>query len=513
MSSEAASPSSLIEGLLRSSVYPRQTSTELIETHISWVLLAGDFAYKIKKPVRFGFVDFSTLDRRKHCCVEELRLNRRYSPDIYLAVVPITGTIQTPRIDGHGTPIEYAVKMLRFPSEGLFDRLLEHHQLMPEHVCRLAETVALFHHGLTQDEEIQADRFKLAREAVEDNFSTIRTGLSEKADLSDLAMLHDWTHQEYARQETLLWTRVSEGCIRECHGDLHLGNIVWLHDNAKLFDGIDFNADLRWIDTFNELAFPVMDLEVRGAQHLAYLLLNRYLELTGDYAGIPLLDYYRLYRALVRAKVAILRLGQTTARTECLVSCRSYIRYGLSLTQRRNPTLIIMHGLSGCGKSRLAAQLATLMPAICVRSDIERKRLSKEAVNAAAPPDLYGPDRTNKTYARLLDIAAAALRSGHSVILDATFLQRSHRSEARRLAVSTGAKFRLLDLNASPALLKERVHNRQTEGNDPSDADDRVIALQMKSAQNLEPDEIKQSIFIDAASPIDPAEVLMRING
>jgi aminoglycoside phosphotransferase family enzyme/predicted kinase len=478
----------LIAGLLRPDAYSHPAdSIRLSETHISWVLLAGAFAYKIKKPVDFGFLDFSTLPRRRFFCGEELRLNRRYAPDLYLAVLPITGSPEQPRMGGPGPALEYAVQMRRFDEALLFDWLVHEHRLLPEYLDRLAETLADFHasiaraalddpHGLPDHQ----------RQAAELNFSRIRPLLDNPEDIAKLDALQVWTRDEYSRRESLMQRRKSEGFIRECHGDLHLGNIVLIDRRPTLFDGIEFNEDLRWIDVLSELAFLVMDLEAHGAGSLAWRLLNRYLEITGDYRGLPLFDYFRAYRAMVRAKIAQLARAQTEdsgRTTELLARYRSYVGYGLELIQPRKPRLFITHGLSGSGKSHLAAHLAERLPGIRLRSDVERKRLAGLAAEArtGSPPagGLYGADMTAKTYSHLAELAGLLLDAGHSVIVDATFLKREQREEQRRIAKRCGAEFLILNCRAPMELLRERIRARTLAGNDPSEADLAVLREMM----------------------------------
>lgn len=523
MSSTAPEPAypPLIQGLLRPEAYDHPAdSIRIVETHISWVLLAGEFAYKIKKPVDFGFLDFSTPDRRRFCCEEELRLNRRYAPELYLAVVPVTGNTANPHLGGSGTAIEYAVKMRRFDQAQLFDHLARARQLLPECVDRLAETIAAFH--ATIDRATPRDGHGLPehqQDAAEFNFTTIGPLLDDTDDIAHLNKLRTWTLAEYSRLEPVLRQRKHEGFVRECHGDLHLGNIVLIDGHPTLFDGIEFNEELRWIDVSSELAFLAMDLEVNGAGLLASRLLNRYLEITGDYAGLAPFDYYRLYRAMVRAKITQLARAQTGdsgKRTDLLVRYRSYIDYGLKLIRPRNPLLLITHGLSGSGKSHLAARLAEHLPAIRLRSDVERKRLAGFAAEARTGSDLdsgiYGADMTEKTYRHLTHLAEILLNAGHSVIVDATFLKREQRERQRRTAERTGAGFLILDCQAPVEILKDRIHARSRTGGDPSEADVAVLETQLARQETLDEDERLHSLPVNTAGELSIAGVLERIS-
>lgn len=491
-------PPLFIEGLRCPDAYEHPVdSVVLAETHISWVLLAGEFAYKIKKPVDFGFLDFTTLERRKFYCEEELRLNRRYAPDLYLAVVPVTGDTARPRIGGPGVPLDYAVKMRRFDPSQTFDHLASAQTLRPAYLDALAETLAAFHastaRATPEDDHGLPDH---QRRAAEFNFTTIRPNLDDAADIARLEVLHAWTHEEYARREALFWQRKREGFIRECHGDLHLGNIVLMDGNPTLFDGIEFNEDLRWIDVLNELAFLVMDLESNGATKLAWRLLNHYLAIAGDYEGMALFDYYRLYRALVRAKIALLtrsEIADVHDRAALLARYRTYVDYGVHLISPRKARLFITYGLSGSGKSYLSGQLAQALPAIHLRSDVERKRLAGLAMRArthsAEASDVYGAEMTEKTYRRLVDLAEILLNAGYSVTVDATFLRREQRDEQRQLAERCGADFLILDCRAPDELLRQRIQERAATGRDPSEADSSILDYQMVIREPLADDE------------------------
>jgi aminoglycoside phosphotransferase family enzyme/predicted kinase len=502
----------LIGGLLYPQAYPHSTEQpiRLAETHISWVLLTGPYAYKIKKPVDFGFLDFSTLPRRLACCQAEVRLNRRYAPDLYLGVVPITGSAEHPCMGGTGEPIEYAVQMRQFAETQLFDRLLADGRLLPEHLDRLAERLALFHAGV--DRSTPDDAHGLPhhiREAAEHNFSAIGPRLDDSTDLGRLETLRAWTFAEFGRREALFWERKQAGCVREGHGDLHLRNVVLIGDEPTLFDGIEFSEDLRWIDVASETAFLAMDLETHGTPDLAYRFLNRYLEFTGDYPGLVLFDFYRLYRALVRAKIAQLTRAQTREpgrRAALLSQYRAYITYGLGLIEPRRPRLFITRGLSGSGKSHLAERLAERLPAIRLRSDVERKRLAglPPAARTGATPGtgIYTAETTENIYRHLAAIAGRILAAGQSVIVDATFLKRLQREDLRKVSAGCGADFLVLDCQAPLEAIRERLENRARCGRDPSEADWAVVENQLASQEPLDDAEAAYTLAVDTGSEL-----------
>ncbi|CAL1239161.1 AAA family ATPase [Candidatus Methylocalor cossyra] len=499
-----------LRGLLEPAAYPHATGPiELRETHISWVLLAGDFAYKIKKPVNLGFLDFSTLELRRWFCTEELRLNRRYAGNLYRAVVPITGSPEHPRVSGTGSAFEYAVAMRRFDDAQLFDRLLDAHRLLPEHLERLAETVAAFH--ASTERATAADHHGLPerqQQAAEINFTTIHPRLDDPFDRTRLDALWAWTRAEFARRAPLLEQRKQQGLVRECHGDLHLGNIVLLDGQPTPFDGIEFNEDFRWIDTMSELAFLAMDLEARGEVALAYRFLNRYLELSGDYPGMALLDYFRLYRAMVRAKIAQLcrdQAGTAEGKAHWLRRYRGYVEFGLRLIKGKRPFLLITHGVSGSGKSHLTARLADCLSAIRLRSDLERKRLAGLAAEAQSGSGLgdglYSAAMTERTYQYLAATAEALLAAGHSVIIDATHLKHQQRLQQRRVAERCDAAFLILDCQAPRELLRARVRSRAAAGTDPSEADLAVLEQQLAQREVPTEDERPFVVTVDTSQP------------
>ena len=287
----------LVAALRNPACYPHPAEqVEVIETHISYVLLSGAYAYKIKKAVALGFLDFSTLARRRMYCEEELRLNRRLAPELYLAVVAITGPPDVPRFAGNGEAIEYAVQMTRFSQEDLLDRQLAVGCLSPDMIDQLADQLADFHGGA---ERAPPDgRFgspEAVWEPMAQNFAQLGKQLSDAAHRSRLADLEAWSRKRFSQLAGLLATRLRDGWIRECHGDLHLGNIARTGAGLRIFDCIEFDPGLRWIDVLNEIAFLTMDLEERGRADYGHRLLNRYLEANGDYSGLPLLAFYTVY--------------------------------------------------------------------------------------------------------------------------------------------------------------------------------------------------------------------------
>jgi len=490
-------------------------SVEHLETHISHVLLAGEYAYKIKKPVDLGFLDFSTLEKRRYFCTEELRLNGRLAAHIYLDVVPITGSPEQPSVGGSGEPIEYAVKMRRFPQSALLSR----RRMDAETIDAIARIAAAFHGRIPAapaDSGFGSPNAVL--EPMLEDFVQIRRVLQESDELERLAALEVWTRVHHASLLPLLAERKAQGHIRECHGDMHLGNIALLDGQILIFDGIEFNAALRWIDTLSEIAFLMMDLQHRGEASLARRLVDNYLQLSGDYSGLGVLSLYLVYRAMVRAEVSAIRMGQadpgSAERSEALEEHRSYLRLAEAFACSRRPVVVITCGVSGSGKSSLTQPLLEGLPAVRIRSDIERKRRFGLAGSARSSSDgeegIYSAKATRATYERLLRLAEQILAAGESVIVDATFLKQAQREPFRRLAEERGLPFLILETEAPEALLRARIQARYEAGRDPSEADLQVLAAQLKAREPLRPDERRLALRFDTSLPIAHEDLLGR---
>ncbi len=489
MGDSMAQQQSLISALQRAEAYPHAVDEiEHIETHISHLLLAGAFVYKIKKPLDLGFLDFSTLERRRYFCEEELRLNRRLAPDLYLDLVTITGDYDLPEVDGKGEILEYAVRMRRFSQSSLFDRTLPDRDL----VLRLARRVARFHAVIPAvDPRESYGQPQSVLQPMLENFAHIRAALDAQARNEKLASLETWTRKRMERLLPVIRQRREQGHIRECHGDMHLGNIARFQGRICIFDGIEFNPQLRWIDTQSDMAFLLMDLQHKGLQQEAASFLNAYLEISGDYDGLPLLPFYLVYRAMVRAKVTAIRLAQSglsrDERRSTAAEYAAHINLAARLSQVMQPALIITFGFSGSGKSRVAGWLAEHLPAIQVRSDVERKRLcgllTGELLVSAPDEGIYRPEVTEATYTRLHAIATTAIQAGFTTIIDATFLDAGARDRFRKLAQTQGCPFLILACHAPVGLLRERVQQRNREESDPSDADLTVLERQLKKSQ------------------------------
>lgn len=478
----------LIEALQNPKCYPHPVSrVRLVETHISWVLLTGQFVYKIKKPVLFNFVDFSTLKKRRWFCEEEVRLNRRLAPQFYLGVIPITGSPSDPRMDGEGTIFEYAVKMKQFCPDHEFHKLLATGEIDDNVISQLAKDIGEFHSRLERAGDTSSyGEPDMVWRAVEECFEDIPLDAFPVTIQNGLQEIKEWTKQEWGRLRPVFRQRKSSGHIRECHGDLHLGNIALSEGRICVFDALEFEPRLRWIDVVSEVAFLVMDLESKDRLDLAYWFLNHYLEVTGDYFGMTVFRLYEVYRALVRAKVAGLRLAQVEKGSLEWENIRAemvgYVELAYRLIRSSSPVLILMHGVSGTGKTTVSSEVVKALGAVRVRSDVERKRIhaekSERVCRQGSTESLYASTMTQATYDRLLDLASAMLQAGYPVVVDATFLCVAQRQPFIRLAHERQLPLVILDVWAPEAVLAQRMELRAKQCTDASDATLEVMERQ-----------------------------------
>jgi hypothetical protein len=491
---------------------------ECIETHISWVLLAGEFVYKVKKPLDLGFLDFTELERRRFYCDEELRLNRRTAPDLYLDVVAITGTKERPRIDGDGDPIEYAVRMRRFETRMGFDRMLDRGRLKRCHIADLAARLAELHRtaGVAEAEQGYGTFDEIAG-PMRDNFEALEAS-SGRFDRARIDRLRQWTERQLARFRGDIDDRLRAGFVRECHGDAHLGNVTLYQDRATLFDCIEFSADLRWIDVINDMAFTFMDLRDRGAPGLAWVLLDEYLARTGDFDGVRLLPLYTVYRAMVRAKVQTFARDQAESddsRRQLDGEIEGYLALADRVAAEHRPAMVVTMGLSGSGKSWLAERLVERAGTVRIRSDVERKRLHGLAADESSGSELnqqiYSEQATDRTYQRLADAAGSVCDAGMPALLDATFLKRWQRDRIRERARSSDIPFAIVHCTAPERELVRRIRERDRRGDDPSEAGVDVLAAQRRSAESLAPAETRVAIEVDTRAPEAVEGILNRL--
>ncbi len=501
----------LIQALTERSVYEHPTTEiTVLQTHISWVVLTGPYAYKIKKPVNLGFVDFSTLTQRHFFCTEELRLNRRLAPHLYLEVIAIYGTPERPRFHGDGLPIEYAVKMIQFSQDQLLSHLLDESKLQVSHIDHLSQTVSAFHARIeTADPMSQFGTPEMIYQPVQENFQHLFDTIDDPVRQAHASDIERWCQRTFTARRLAFVARKQDGFVRECHGDMHLGNMILLDEEVVLFDCLEFNANLRWIDVASDVAFLTMDLEDRGRPDLAHRFLNGYLEATGDYGLLVPLPFYLTYRATVRAKVAGIRCGQSTVspeeRARLGEEFGNYLDLAERYTRLSRPRLCITHGVSGSGKTAHTQQLVDAMGAIRLRSDVERKRLyglsPLQRSSSHHTLDLYAPAVTQRTYAHLAQQAALVVQAGYTAVVDATFLQRAQRDTFRRLAAQLGVPFTILDFQAQEETLRRRVARRSAQADDASEADLTVLHRQLATREHLTAAEQDYVLTIDTDAP------------
>ena len=508
----------IIEALKNPAFYPHSVQKiELVETHISWVFLTGAYAYKIKKPVNLGFADFSTLEKRKFYCQEELRLNRRLAPLIYLSLVELTGSESHPGFNGAGPVIEYAVRMKQFDRTQELDRVLERGGLLPVYLDALAKELTEFHQGaeIAGAETPFGTPERLA-EPMRDNFTRIHEMVQNQHEREQIEGVRSWTESMLAAHRTDFISRKQGGFVRECHGDLHLANMVLIDGKIVVFDCLEFNENLRFIDIMSDLAFLLMDLDDRDCSQLACRFLNAYLEAGGDYAGLKVLRTYQVYRAMVRAKVAAIRLNQQDMEPgeekNLRQEHRSYIRLAEKYIRPGRVFLVITHGLSGAGKTTLIRPLIENMGAIRIRSDVERKRLAGLSPPAKMTGEfetgIYTPDMTRRLYDHLSVLSYDILKTGYPVFVDATFLKRASRELFQHLARHMNVPFVILDFQASQEVLRKRILERIKQGMDASEADPGVLDRQEATAEPLTPEENSYAVKVDSDFPLDLPRIM-----
>jgi aminoglycoside phosphotransferase family enzyme/predicted kinase len=494
---------------------PAGRALEIVETHISWVVLAGEFAYKIKKPLNLGFLDFSSLDKRRLACLEEIRLNRRTAPDIYLDVVAIGGSAAAPCIGDAGPALEYAVRMHRFEREDGLDFLLARGALQDADIRAVATMIASFHAGAGRAAAGSHGTPTLVLADALANFSQMPPLPFDTGRATRLRHLHEWTVAEHVRLASRMETRARSGFVRECHGDLHLANMVRQGGRVVAFDCIEFNPEMRWIDVINDLAFTLMDLRHRGHADFARAALDTYLECSGDWAGVTLLPFYLTYRAMVRAKVAAFRANGSgvddAARSTALQDCDAHLALAETFAAPTRPRLLITRGVAGSGKSHISAGLLRVRDWIRLRSDVERKRLAGLAAlehsGSALHAGLYSGAATARVYAHLATLADSLLAAGCAVIVDATFLKRDWRRRFRDLAARHQVPFTILAIDAEHAELERRIVARASAGGDASEADLDVLAGQLSSAEPIGADELGAVLTLDTLLPFDAGAV------
>lgn len=475
---------------------------KLIETHASWVILTGEYVYKIKKPVDFIFLDYSSLEKRRYFCNLELELNQILAPELYLEVLPITGSETNPALNGSGEIIEYVLKMREFPQKNLLNVVAAAGKMTLQHIYQLAKIIADFHARIKQDVTSYIGTPEQVHEPVIQNFDQIRPLLKKLTDLSVIDELENWAQTTWQKCYDIFVQRKKAGFIRACHGDIHLGNITLIQDLPVIFDCVEFNEAIRWTDVMADIGFLLMDLQDQGQIEFSHCLLNRYLEITGDYQGLTLLPYYLSYRAMVRAKVNLFQVAHadTERQQQFLAAYERFIRLAQCYAIKTKPVLLITHGRSGSGKSTIASKVVKKYGAIQIRSDVERKRMAGMELTASSQSrlyqDLYHPDVTEKVYARLVELTEMIINAGYSVVVDATFAKQAQRELFFNLAETLKIPYAIVHCDTSEQQMQQTLEQRKQKKDEISEARLEVLAAQAGEWQALTAKELAQTISV-----------------
>lgn len=487
----------LVRRLLSAEAYPHPVEdVHLVETHISWVFLTGRYVYKVKKPVDMGFLDFSTLTKRRHFCQEEVRLNRRFAASLYLAAVPITGAASEAVVNGEGEPTEWAVQLAQFDEACRLDSVLDRGELSRDDSDRLGREIAEVHAKLeVADPTTPWGTPEKVAETITMNLTQLAEHRPDAAER--VRDLEEWVDGQIAATADVFRRRRAAGRVRQCHGDLHLANLVLHEGRFVAFDSIEFSDVLRWIDVASDVAFLAMDLESRGRSDLAAIVTSSWIEESGDHEATAMLPLYRVYRAIVRSVIAAIRGSQPDADTEATrAESDRYLDLAQQLAAQQAPVLYATCGVSGCGKTTLARELVASAHAVHLRSDVERKRSfgmapTDRPETAEARAALYSTAATQQTYERLSTLAREMLRHGTSVVIDAACTRRWQRELLAQAARDTGTPLTWIAPELPAAKLIDRVEARHQNGRDASDATADIVRKQLATFEPITDEELQ----------------------
>lgn len=505
----------LIAEMGQADFYPHSVvkNIQLVQTHASYVFLTGKYVYKIKKNVDYGFLDYSTLAKRKYFLEAELRLNQQIAPELYLEVMAISKQDNRLILGGVENIIEYTLKMRQFPQENLFSNLLEAEKLsgdwaqptLRDRFKELGRVVAQFHQNTETNEYISSfGTVEKIQTAFEENYRQSERYIGVVQTQEQFTATKAYSDAFFAEQENLLLARIKQQKIKECHGDLHLNNICLWQDRIQLFDRIEFNESFRFVDTMYDVAFTVMDLEARNKPDFANIFLNSYLENTGDWEGLLVLPLYLSRQAYVRAKVNSFLLDDPQVDEEGKKSAqqlaRNYYRQAYQFTQTKTGKtgktgkIILMSGLSGSGKSTVASALARKIGAIQIRSDAVRKHLAGIPLDQPGTDAIYTTSMSQKTYDRLLQLGVMLAQAGYAVILDAKYDRLALRQPVIAQAQEQNIPLQILHCTAPITVLRDRLNQRQ---GDISDAGVNLITRQIAQAESFTTEEQAYVTTID----------------
>jgi aminoglycoside phosphotransferase family enzyme/predicted kinase len=513
----------LIQQMLTPEFYPHPVTEpiELLQTHISFVLLTGEYAYKLKKPVNFGFLDFSTLAKRHHFCEEEVRLNRRLAPELYLGVLAIAENNgkYSFALD-HAEPgqsmaaVEYAIKMPQFDQSNLLINLFEQGKVTPAHMIDIGKQLAQFHAiAATNDHIASFGTMAALKSVADDNYAATEKYIGKVQTQEQFDQTRAFTNKFFAEHEQLFSDRIAQGKVKECHGDVHLKNICLYQDKIRIFDCIEFNEPFRNSDVLYDAAFLLMDLQYRGRRDLANIFLNTYLEQTGDYDALPLLPLYGSMRAYIRAKVTSFLLDDPNipapVKESAATEAAAYYKLAHDYANTSQGKILIMSGLSGSGKSTIARTLAPQLEAIHLRSDVIRKHLAGVGLLEQVGDEIYTPEMTSKTYGKLAELGVLLASKGFNVILDAKFDRQDLRNAVTEAAAAKEIPWQIVYCQAPIDMLKQRLGDRAAKGGDAGDSiatvtqTEQLLTSQQEQFEAFSKTEKANLIEIETTEPIE----------
>ena len=503
-----------LQALLYPRAYPHPVqAVELIETHISWVLLTGEFAYKIKRPVRYPFIDLRSPEHRAFLCREEIRLNRRFAPELYLGVYPVSWLEGEARVEGSGRVIEHAVRMRQFAREDELDQLLEARRIEPAELESFGRELARLHARLPVPQPAQSwGQPPALRALILDNAEQCARTVQFPGASTAVRALQARLEASLDTAVQQLSARFAAGRVRECHGDLHARNIVRWGGHLLAFDCLEFDPALRWTDVADEISFLLADLDSRQKPLHAHAFVAGYLAQSGDYQACVLLPLFKAHRSLVRAKVTALDAAAAPTGSSKSADARRQFEAYLDCARRsltpRPPILILMCGLSGSGKTWIAQRLTPRLLGIHLRSDVERRRIvglsAAERSHSPVEEGLYSSEMTADVYRRLARCAQDTLAGGYVTIVDATFGRRAARAQFHELSARLAVKVCIVHCHASRQVLQARIVERQQHNDDPSEADLAVLGWQ---EAHLEPIQAEEAFTVFEATTTEPDAV------
>lgn len=497
----------MIADLMRPEAFLHEPEkVDLVETHISWVFLAGELVYKLKKPLDFGFLDFTSLEKREYFCHEEVRLNRRLAPDIYLGMRPVTLDEGGRCVMGGGTgdPVEFAVEMKRLPEEDMMYSLLDRGEIGPETMDRITGVLVEFYKKAETGERINLyGRREFIKHNTDEDFWQTIDYVDKVISGGRYDHIQQYNDDFIEEQADLLERRIDGGYIRDCHGDLHMGNIC-LGDKVWIFDCIEFNEALRYSDAAADLAFLAMDLDFNGRPDLSNRLINGYSDLAKDEEIYGVLDFYKCYRAYVRGKINCFAGDQAGGDREKREKAFDLARRYFDLAYvyaggRRRPRVFVFFGLMGAGKTHWARKTARKTGAMLLSSDRLRKKTaglsSKSRVYVPFGQGLYSADITEKVYEAMHSEADKAAGAGMDVVLDASYMKKNYRKDVMETAARTGAELVFINVRANEETVMSRLKKREENGRSMSDGRREIYGAQVTAFESL--DDLEQSVLIE----------------